>query len=237
MKWFGHLERGVYNTYVLVASISIFAALLILIRPYFLRHPKRKGIIGLLALNLLFAILTIELLFVIKIEIVHFFQYTGFAILCFPLVGNFTRTLVWTTLAGAADEAYQYFYLAPDRTLYYDFNDVIANLIGGAFGICLMFILGARDKVPPRTFFRSPLFFSLMAVALLVIALFLTGILGIYPESPAEYSMVKVRPEGFWSVVHPNVTYHVVQPFEGFLIIITLIALYNLIYNHLREKS
>lgn len=236
VSWFGHLDRDTYNLYV--SSAAVFSCILILFMliPRLKRHPLRSRIIAIAVLNLLLSIAVVKVLFVIKIEVVHFFQYAGFALLCFPLVNNFFRTLVWTTLAGAVDEAYQYFYLAPDRTLYYDFNDVIANLTGGVFGILILLILGVEQRRDQLVFYRSPLIFVLLFIFLLVTIMFAVGILGVYPESGADFLLVRERAPGFWSVVHPNVTYHVVRPIEGVIIIIVLLLLYRQIFGSIYKS-
>lgn len=223
---FGHLERDVYNSYVLIAGLAGCFLIIGLFIPTILRAQEILKILVYLLLSIGLAAVTINWLFVINIEIVHFFQYAGFAILCFPLVQNFTRTLIWTTLAGAVDEAWQYFYLAPERTLYYDFNDVIANLVGGTFGVLILKSIGASIVPMQRPLIKTLEFKVIMTLTIIFYFLWLQNIIGIYPESNATYTLIRERAEGFWSVVHPNVTYHVVQPLEGVLICIAIILIY-----------
>ena len=103
-----------------------------------IRKPKQIPTLFYLIANICFASASVYALFVLNIEAIHFFQYAILALLLFPLLRSYSMTLFWGTLLGAIDEAYQYFYLSPDRTDYFDFNDVILDLIGVAFGLILI---------------------------------------------------------------------------------------------------
>lgn len=47
------------------------------------------------------------------------------------------RVLFWTTLAGSLDELLQYLWITADYSHYFDFNDVLVNLVGAAAGVLL----------------------------------------------------------------------------------------------------
>jgi len=176
--------------------------------------------------TVLFAVIIINLLFVINIEVIHYPQYAILSILLFPLIKNFNSTLIWTTIAGAVDEGYQYFYLAPNDTGYYDFNDVITDLIGASFGLLFLrsFDISNASKT---SFWKSSAFYGLLVMTIVVMLLIALKVLSIYPDTEAMYQMVIQNPSGFWSKIHPNVTYHVVRPSEGLLITIFLWLFYS----------
>lgn len=206
--------RQVYNGY----AISIAAILLIALLYFFIKNSRkladRKKIWFYMIANIIFAVLIVEFLFVVNIEFVHFPQYAVFAVLLFPLIGNYKSTMVWATLAGMIDEAYQYFYLAPMDTAHYDFNDVLTNLVGAVFGLLLLRSMNvaehSRFKLSRATFW-----FGIGAIALVVGGLHMGDILSIYPSEDHEYHIIRKMPDQFWSKIHPNVTYHIVKPIEG----------------------
>ncbi len=206
--------RQVYNGY----AISIAAILLGVLLFFFIKHSRklanRKTIWFYMITNIIFAVLIVEFLFVVNIEFVHFPQYAVFAVLLFPLIGNYKSTMVWATLAGMIDEAYQYFYLAPMDTAHYDFNDVLTNLVGVVFGLLLLRSMNVAEhstfKLSKATFW-----YGIGAIILVVGGLHLADILSIYPSEDHEYHIIRKIPDQFWSKIHPNVTYHIVKPIEG----------------------
>ena len=74
-------------------------------------------------------------LFAVNSEAIHFVQYGILALLLIPLVRRCGETIVLVTLLGILDEAYQYWVLHGDWGVYYDFNDVVLNLLGAAMGV------------------------------------------------------------------------------------------------------
>ena len=178
-------------------------------------------------LNTLLAALIVHFLFVVNIEMVHFPQYAMLAILLCPLVGNYTSTLIWATLAGMLDEAYQYFYLAPLDTAHYDFNDVLTNCVGAIFGLLFL----KSFKILENTQFssiRSTFWIGLLLIISTVVSCHLFGVLSIYPSDTHDFHIVREMPKRFWSKVHPNVIYHVVRPLEGILLTISFWITFHL---------
>lgn len=224
VKIFGSFDRSTYDLIVLALTISfLLVAIIFLTKKTFL-HPQKKIIIFYLVSTVAFAALCINILFVVNIEAVHFFQYAVFALLCYPLTLNYNQTIIISTIAGALDEAYQYFYLAPQRTDYYDFNDVVINLVGVAFGLIIIKIFKPAAKaVSFIQFFKSPAFILSAFITIVTIITISTGFLGINPSNTsANFLLVKKAFDGFWTTVHPNITYHVMLPLEGLLVIISL---------------
>ena len=179
-----------------------------------------------MSINILFAIIIINFLFVINIEVIHFPQYAAFAILIYPMIRNYNSTLIWTTIAGSIDEAYQNFYLAPKDTGYYDWNDVITNLVGGVFGLLLLKSFGVGQHVN-LTWSKSSGIKGLVVVCGLVFGLWLSGFLSIYPSEISTIQLVSKELTGFWNEVPPEVVFHIVRPLEGFIITVMLFFFYS----------
>lgn len=185
-----------------------------------------------LIVDLLLAYFVVSFLFVNNVEVVHFPQYALFSILLFPLIGNYTATMVWATLAGALDEAYQYFYLAPKDTSYYDMNDVVTNLVGVVLGLLLLRAFGIAEK-SVFNIRSSTIWIGIALVVAAILIAHLSGILSIYPDDSRPFQILREWPPGFWSHVHPNITYHVIRPIEGLVITILL----WIVFSHIRPKQ
>ena len=223
---FKGITRAEYNQIVLsFALVALLIFCTVLFRKIY-KHTSRKLLSSYLLVNVIFAGLVMRYLFVINIEVVHYPQYALFAILCFPLFNNYRHTLIWTTIAGALDEAYQYFYLAPKDTFYYDMNDVITNLIGGVFGLLFLWSFNIPER-KSGPFWKSSGFYGLVAIVTLIIVFNLAGVLSIYPSDEVPYQLLRKSPEGFWTNANHGVVYHIVRPFEGAIITTALWAFYS----------
>lgn len=225
-KVFSGITRAEYNQMVLLAAIGILLIFLAIFIKNTLKLSDRNSLWAYMALSVVLAAVVIKTLFVINIEMVHFPQYALFAVLCYPLLGSYQQALICTTLAGAMDEAYQYFYLAPKDTYYYDMNDVVTNLIGATLGLIFLRSFDVREWSFPR-FFRSPAFIMLSAIAAVVALLCIAGVLSIYPSDDTPYQVIRKFPNAFWSHASFDVVYHVIRPLEGVLITTGLIVLYR----------
>ncbi|PHN04426.1 hypothetical protein CRP01_20670 [Flavilitoribacter nigricans DSM 23189 = NBRC 102662] len=226
-KWiYATFFPGDIDTYNLrFLSMAVLAAFFCLIPLLFnlLRYKEGRNItIGYLLLTLTLMMLAYFSIFVLATELVHFPQYAILAILLFPLSWRYGDTLFWATLLGALDEAYQYFYLAPDRTDYYDFNDVVINFLGAALGLVfLRSFAGCWPSPSRRSWQQSPVLWTGAALILLIVTAIGSGWLSVYPgESSTETGFLLVRkmPEAFWSQFH-HIRYHVVLPEEGLLLL------------------
>ncbi|MCB0520269.1 MAG: VanZ family protein [Lewinellaceae bacterium] len=227
----GHMTRDDYNTTILVISLlGLLWYSYVLVKNLWGDRGLKKLVLSYLAATVVFTILSFKLLIVINIEVVHFVQYAAVATLIFPLVKRYGETVLWATLLGAADEAWQYFYLSPERTNYYDFNDVIINLLGSVFGLLLVRSVQPGFALPIRwRFWRSPAFFAVLALAALVAVSMGLGWMHVRaPESGigARWSLIRVPEVGFWTTIHPQVTFHVVRPVEGLIVIGLLLLFY-----------
>jgi len=226
--------RDFYNhVLMLCASGGLLVYLFVCYRA--VNKPIPRLLLGYLLLNLILAILCFKVLFVVNVEAIHFLQYAVFALLCYPMINNYNLTLVYTTIASAIDEGYQFYYLAPERTMYYDFNDVIINLIGAVFGLILIRSLRRGYKKYTFVDFISSIHFKIfLGLLIIIIGLFASGLLvKIYDpqDTYAKFWLIRQQAFGFWQE-RPrfNFRYHIVQPWEGVLIVAILLVLYSRLY-------
>lgn len=177
--------------------------------------------------TIVFIGLCFRLLFVINIEGIHFIQYAIFAIICFQLNASYFKTMFWTVLAGAIDELYQYIWLAPERTDYYDFNDVVINAVGA--GIGLIVIRSLRRPVVSiklSDFLGSvEMYVSIGIIVLISIGLTI-GILSYGPDPDALFCFMKEDNIGFWKIDRRIYKFHVIKPIEGVVISGLLVLFY-----------
>ncbi len=223
-KAFSGIPRSSYDQIILIVFLIFFAIIFLSVFQKIRTHPLRGKLLLCLGFTMMCIFFVNSYLFVINIESVHYVQYAVGVILVFALCEHYFVSLFLACLIGIFDESYQYFYLAPERTDYFDFNDVITNLLGAGLGLILLRIFQIRQKVKPRIIRNGFLIPLLSLVALVSIALG-TKILSVYP-SDDSFMLVKKIQEGWWTTVPPDVTFHVVQPLEGLLIISLLFLIY-----------
>jgi len=198
---FKGITRDQYNMYVLIAALLALICYSFLFLKNTLQRSDKKKLWFYMLANTILATLIIKYLFVINIEVVHFPQYAAFAILVYPLLHNYRNALIWTTLAGVLDEAYQNFYLAPKDTGYFDWNDVLTNLVGAVFGLLLLRSLGIVNK-PIEPWYRSSGVIATFAIIVMIGIMCLTGFLSIYPSETSTFQLVSKELSGFWQTVH-----------------------------------
>jgi len=234
-------SRLYYNNVIL--GVSLLIALIVII-PHLkrlLNHPKQRlGWIYLLSLVSLitFAFNTI---IIVNIELIHIIQYAVFAILIFPLMNGYTVTLLLTSLVGGIDEGYQYFYLSPQRTNYYDLNDVVFNTLGGACG--LLWLWTGQYPTSYRKvseILKSWQWLCVLASVTTVALLILVGKVAYFPTEGIEalWTLVRKVPDGFWTSIDNNtIVFHVSLPLEGLFYCIILWVLYGTMDFTSRAKS
>ena len=133
-------------------------------------------------------------------------------------------------MLGAADEAWQYFYLAPQNTNYFDFNDIILNILGAAIALVFISSLGIIAIQSSRKWYFSPILRVSVLLATGLFILIKTSTMHIYPPPDgieAPILLVKKELTEFWSYIkHLNVKYHIVTPVEGIIATALLFGFY-----------
>ncbi len=177
-------------------------------------------------------------------EFVHFLQYALLAVPLFALTRRYGDTVVWITLLGALDEAYQYAVLHQHRTIYYDFNDVLLNLLGGGMGVILIFAgtagaLSGWQAGPSINRLHSP---ARLTLALILATGILLRLLGHLHGAPGEAGVPLLllsrspSPPTFWTQVPWGKRFHILQPLPAVLLMLILIAFYATL-DHLAHRQ
>lgn len=223
-----------------VAAVGTLVALVAL--PWLAVRIRRGALAGIKAFYVTATVLLVlasgSLLFAINSESIHFVQYGLLALLLFPLVGRVGETIVLVTLLGAVDEGFQYWVLHRNWGVYYDFNDVVLNLLGAAIGMMLLVVAaGPEDGSSLATDYstsrmlRSGAFRTLGALGIVAAALLLSGLLAVDAASDASAWAVLRRegspnPRSFWIKPEWGRSYHILSPVEGVLTTVLLMAFY-----------
>ena len=223
---FQSFSRDQYNLIIFILATVVLGFLTIVFHRNTRHAPEKRRLWFYWLSSIALALLISRTLFVINIEMIHFPQYALFAILLFPVIGCYNTVLLWSVMAGALDEAYQYFYLAPNDTTYYDFNDVVTNLVGAASGLVFLRSFGIAEGTN-CSYFRSKAFYTLLVLLISMIFFRLIGLLSVYPDSNATYQLVRELPATFWTEVPLGYTYHVLSPVEGCVLIMMLLLFYR----------
>jgi hypothetical protein len=226
------LTLHLYNTVITVFSISIvvFLSLYALLK---LGQAKRRvSRVAYLFFTFFCAAASYNTLIVSNVEAIHFPQYAFLVLPVFALTRSYSETLLSVSLLGAFDEAYQYFIFK--NWTYFDFNDILLNVIGGCIGVAFIFaVLGERSlsSEKPRSLVKSPAF--VVTAGLLIAALIMNavGLLQLYPPHNGTHALIllskKPPAESFWVTFKWGKRYHVLSAMEGILLCGGLIGFYT----------
>jgi len=136
--------------------------------------------------------------------------------------------MFWSVIAGSVDELYQYVYLAPLKSEYYDFNDVIINAVGAGLGLLMV-----RVKNPTSFQFKSTSFFrsyefatTLLLVGIIAIGM-LMGSISYGPDPEALFCFMKIEHTQFWHLDYSKIQFHIVRPWAGLLLTSLLVICYS----------
>lgn len=213
-----------YNRVFLQFGVLFLGAYLAVTIPFYLRS-KRYLALGYLFLTITLTAACVPWLIVVNSEIIHFAQYALLGVLLFPLIRSYWLTVVVGTLLGAVDEGMQYWVWTPDMH-YFDFNDVLFNLLGTVLGVLLIGAWLGRYS-PGRSQWRTG-WLILGSIILLTALGWLTQWLDIYPDptNPAPVQLIREAEKEFWTVLPPHRRFHVLRPGPGAAVILLMLAIF-----------
>jgi hypothetical protein len=181
-------------------------------------------------------------------ERIHYPQYAVLALLLGLTLRSEVLIFFVTSFAGFVDEFLQ-FVMAPDKTNYLDFNDIILNILGAAFGIALLLAF-RKSAAPQSSKYENRLravFLTCMATgAFIVLSSLALGRIAPVMENMHPRSVIAIvegktsfimsfeRHDQFWQKSYFGKVFHIFSPLEGILAIAVLSALACLAINSLK---
>jgi hypothetical protein len=230
---------------------ALTALTLVLVAVLFRILKHEDGLFNLLFLAVTFGLIGIThwAVLAVNLEYIHVIQ---FSLLVFPLLALTRRlgeTIFWIGLLGAVDELYQYYVVWWPHQSYYDFNDVILDIAGGAFMVFIIYLwlkkgtLSPQGYLPKIRWLRSPSVLAAAGILVFALLAHAAGLLSYYPEiersSDSQAAILLSRdppaPQ-FWSVFEKGKTYHIVGAGEWMALLLLCTGLYSLLDLRLRKS-
>ncbi len=183
---------------------------------------------------IVFAVAGYVLLMSYPTEVVHYLQFGILGVLLSVALRRVERAFVLTVVFGMLDEAYQYWWLHRHWGVYFDFNDVLLNIIAAALGLATVATLwpeilvenkitaetqGRREK---RLRCNAAHVFALTFVALFTVGVW-TGLIAIQAADVRDHTLLllnRMKPfETFWETFNgATAQHHVVRAWWGVLL-------------------
>jgi len=228
------IGKQTYNWIVLIIGGIILGLSIKTIFHQIERHSRAtKNMILAYSIGvILLIIISINMIMVVNIELIHILQYAIFAIIFFCISGSYKVSLLVSTLAGTLDEFYQYLVLTP-TSKYFDFNDVVIDLIGSTAGLIMVWAYNSRNQFLVSRKTEIKVLITIVAFTIMFITfLFLSEMMSVYPNDNIPVNLIREVNTDFWSYFPPkrrphNIKFHVIQPIEGIIIIVSLLLLFS----------
>lgn len=232
IKAMNRVSLPVYNGLVMGGIIGIGLFLL----GYTLYSLKRNTTFWKQKLLLLFGCfiylsIHISVLFEMNIEIIHVMEYIILSFLLFPFTRSIGATLIFALPIMIVDELNQYLVLYPGYNKYFEWSDIVMDIIGSGMLLLLLNIAGLRLRKRDKVFWYRQEFRVLLFLCICMFVGWLTGTLATTTaESKSNTLFVFNRlsqPEQFWQIhAFTGAQYHVLWPWEGTVLIILTYAIF-----------
>ena len=219
------LTLPVYNSVVAmlvgVGGGAFFAVLLLFLQKE-TNHRGRK--LRYLVAILILVVLHHHFLFEMNIEVIHAMQFAVLGMLLFPLTQRFGAAIIMSIPFMILDEWHQFQVLYPTYVQYFEFNDMLMDILGCALLMCGLWIMGVRELPSARPWY-------LRAEALVVAVLSVGALLAMttcfivpFPQDACATTWLVLNtlpdPTALWQT-HPFTgrVYHAMQPVEGMVVV------------------
>ncbi|PSR03306.1 MAG: hypothetical protein BRD50_06045 [Bacteroidetes bacterium SW_11_45_7] len=236
------LGRPLYNLIVGSVSIVLGLAFIGFLVWQVQRHPfLRTSKLIYFFITMTLMLIHYQFLFELNIEIIHSLQFAGLAFLLYPFTRRFGAAIIMGLPVMILDEWYQYMILFPENIIYFDFNDILMDVLGSALLLCGMWIGGVNTENQPGPFWqRSELYLLAGMILLTAIGLstchFARFAFATCDNTWFVFSQLD-NPRQFWQE-HPThgSIYHVMPPVEG-TIVNSIVCLFYMLIDTVEEKT
>lgn len=194
-----------------------------------------------LFLTLLFIVIHSRVMFEMNIEIIHSIEFSLLAYLLFALSRSVGFAIVFALPVMLLDEWNQYILLYPEYVMYYEFNDIVMDILGSGLALVTLSVFGIYPKCSNKSLWAKPeilFLFGLLTVTALAIN---SGYLAQYistQNSNTVFAFNKMQnPDNFWTIhSFTKARYHIMGPVEGITVIVML-CLFYAVWDNLIQDS
>ncbi len=222
------LSLDVYNRLValvmLIATIGMFISVVTALW----KNPEKR------ILKIFFFLATLVALVVhryflteMNIEIIHALEFGLLAFLIYPLTDRFGAAVLLGLPVMLIDEWYQYEILFSDYVEYFDFNDVVLDMLGATLVICLLWIFSTGRPRWHQPILRRWELYLLTVITVGTVWALGSCLLAEFDVDSCENTLLVLNrvgaEDGFWRT-HPVLgsVYHLLRPMEAIPLVAAL---------------
>ena len=221
----------VYNVWVRNVFGGLgFLLFIVLLVKSFRNQQKFLLLFYLLSISVLMGVHA-SFLFEMNIEIIHAIEYALLALLMYSLTGKYGAAIIFCIPVMLIDEWRQYLVLYPGYTQYFEFNDIVMDILGCGFAMLTLkiFMIEFRDK-PIELFYTRAEFIFLVLLVFSFFILLKTCVFSTHIKYACSNTLIPLslleNPDSFWQVhSFTKAKYHVLSPVNG-MIAITALCLF-----------
>ncbi len=209
----------VRNTFVVLGG-SFFLFLIVMA----FKHPERTRVLFYLFSTMFLLIVHSLFLLEMNIEIIHAVEYAVLAVLFFTATGKFGLSIVLCIPVMLIDEYLQYEIFYPSYSLYFEFNDIVLDVLGCAFALIALKVFLPNWNSERVVFYRRKEFIMISSTCVLFFLLYALCVFSQHTSTMCSntiFNMSRLENfESFWHIHHfTKAKYHVLSPTAGVLLI------------------
>jgi len=229
IKVMNHFSLLVYNVLVRNFSLSI-GALVLGFCSWKVFLNKRFDLLFFLFILLALLVLHWLFLFEMNIEIIHALEFGLLALLLYGATCNAGAAVILCLPFMLIDEWVQYSLLYGNYNKYYEFNDLVLDILGAGLAILVLKIIEKERKTVLLPFWKRNEYRVLFVLLIFFCVLVLSGVLAAHQSQVNTYTIFTLSridaPELFWQThAFTGAKYHILAPLPGAFIMFVLCVL------------
>ncbi|MFN8293894.1 MAG: hypothetical protein U0T72_09240 [Chitinophagales bacterium] len=236
-----HFSLLVYNVLVRNFSLSI-GALVLGFCSWKVFLNKRFDLLFFLFILLALLVLHWLFLFEMNIEIIHALEFGLLALLLYGATCNAGAAVILCLPFMLIDEWVQYSLLYGNYNKYYEFNDLVLDILGAGLAILVLKIIEKERKTVLLPFWKRNEYRVLFVLLIFFCVLVLSGVLAAHQSQVNTYTIFTLSridaPELFWQThAFTGAKYHILAPLPGAFIMFVLCVLLGCIdYSFIQKR-
>lgn len=208
-------------------TIAVLGVLLISITSWKAFKNKRFRLFGFFLCYCILLFIHWLFLFEMNIEIIHAFEYGILALLLYFVTQNVAAAIVLCLPIMLLDELNQYLFLYGNYNKYFEFNDIVLDILGASIFLLLFKIFEKNPKFVSIPLSKRKEFWILTLFYLNFLVLTLSCVFAVHETAKCGNTIFVLSkidfPEKFWQVhAFTKAVYHILSPYAGAFIIFLL---------------